>query len=102
MQVTKSAIIEMLKARGLDDRVAEADKRLPDVLDVGEDGGLLSELGILIDDLGQGGAGSDSTGDVDEAPTDDETTADETPTDETPADGTPTDDEDGADGSPPA
>lgn len=85
MQVTKSAIIEMLRARGLDDRVAEAEERLPDVLDVGEDGGLLSELGILIDDLGQGGAGSDSTGDVDETSTDDET---------------PTDDEDGADGSP--
>lgn len=57
MNIDKSQIIDLLKSRGEDDKVAQADSELPDQVDTEKDSGLLSKFGINPSDL-LGGAGS--------------------------------------------
>ena len=51
MNVEKSQIIAILRARGLDARAAWADRTLPDVVDTVANAGLLSTLAIEPDSL---------------------------------------------------
>jgi hypothetical protein len=69
MRISRDAIVEMLKERGLDDRASEAQERLPVVIETENDLGLLSEFGIAADDL-VGGLGEVATDDKDMAPDD--------------------------------
>jgi hypothetical protein len=69
MRISRDAIVEMLKERGLDDRASEAQERLPAVIETENDLGLLSEFGIAADDL-VGGLGEVATDDKDMAPDD--------------------------------
>jgi hypothetical protein len=69
MRISRDAIVEMLKERGLDDRASEAQERPPVVIETENDLGLLSEFGIAADDL-VGGLGEVATDDKDRAPDD--------------------------------
>lgn len=51
MQVRKQTVVDFIKDRGDEDRVAEAEERLPDVVDTEENADVLAELGVEADDL---------------------------------------------------
>lgn len=56
-QVPKDQILEMLVARGQEDRVDEATNQLPDPVDTEEHADLLAQLGVDPADLEEAGAG---------------------------------------------
>ena len=56
-QVPKDQILEMLAARGQDDRIEEATNQLPDPVDTEQHADLLTELGVDPADLGEAGGG---------------------------------------------
>jgi hypothetical protein len=60
MQIPKDKILELLRSRGQDDKVSQADSELPDQVDTEQHAGILQKLGLdpgdLIGSLG-GGAG---------------------------------------------
>jgi hypothetical protein len=51
MQIDKNAILDLLRQKGREDQVAQADSELPDSVDPERDGGLLSRFGIDVDEL---------------------------------------------------
>ena len=51
MEIPKEKILELLRERGQDDKVAEADQQLPDQVDTEQHADLLSKLGIDPQDL---------------------------------------------------
>jgi hypothetical protein len=57
MQIDKQQIIDLLKNRGDNDKVAQADSELPDKVDTDEHSGLLAKLGINPQELLGGLAG---------------------------------------------
>jgi hypothetical protein len=61
MQIPKEQILELLRSRGQDDKVSQADSELPDQVDTDQHAGILERLGLnpgeLIGSLGGGGAG---------------------------------------------
>ncbi len=63
MRIGRTAIVEMLRERGLSARATEAQERLPAVLETEHDLGLLSEFGIAAEDL-SGGLGEVSDEDA--------------------------------------
>jgi hypothetical protein len=69
MRISRDAIVEMLKERGLEDRASDAEEHLPAVIETENDLGLLSEFGIAADDL-VGGLGEVATDDKDLVPDD--------------------------------
>jgi hypothetical protein len=56
-QVPKDQILEMLTARGEDDRIEEATNQLPDPVDTEQHADLLAELGVDPADLDEAGGG---------------------------------------------
>jgi len=46
MEIPKDKILELLRERGQDDKVAQADQELPDQVDTDKHGDLLSKFGI--------------------------------------------------------
>jgi len=56
-QVPKDQILEMLAARGGDDRIEEATNQLPDPVDTDEHADLLTQLGVDPADLSEAGGG---------------------------------------------
>jgi len=56
MQIDKDQVISFLKAKGDNDKAEQANKELPQQVDTEKDAGLLSSLGIDVQDL-LGGAG---------------------------------------------
>jgi hypothetical protein len=61
MQIDKDQIIDFLKKRGEDDKASQAEKELPGKVDTDKDSGLLSKLGINVEDL-LGGLGGGIAG----------------------------------------
>lgn len=57
MQIDKSQILDLLRQRGDDSKVQEADSQLPDQVDTDKHAGLLDKFGINISDLIGGGGG---------------------------------------------
>ncbi len=61
MEIPKDMILDLLRERGQDDQVAQADQELPDQVDTEQHGGLLSKFGIdpmdLMKLVGGGGGG---------------------------------------------
>jgi len=57
MQIPKEQILELLRSRGQDDKVAQADGELPDQVDTEQHAGILQKLGIDVGDLVGGGLG---------------------------------------------
>lgn len=61
MEIPKEMVLNMLRERGQDDKVAQADQELPGQVDPEQHSGLLSKLGIDAGDLmklaGGGGLG---------------------------------------------
>ncbi|MGI9051410.1 MAG: hypothetical protein ACR2HQ_01955 [Ilumatobacteraceae bacterium] len=61
MNIDKSQILDLLRQRGDDKQVEQADRELPDEVDTDRDGGLLDKFGLNIGDLlkqfGGGGLG---------------------------------------------
>jgi hypothetical protein len=61
MQIPKDKILELLRSRGQDDKVSQADSELPDQVDTEQHAGILQKLGLdpgdLIGSLGGGAAG---------------------------------------------
>lgn len=59
MQIDKSQILDMLKSKGDDAKVGQAENQLPDKVDTERDAGLLATFGLdpkeLIGKLGGGG-----------------------------------------------
>ena len=51
MEIPKEAILHFLQERGQSDKAAQADQELPDQVDTERDAGLLSRLGIDVDEL---------------------------------------------------
>lgn len=51
MEIPKERILELLRQRGDDERADAAGRELPDQVDTSRDAGLLSELGIELQDL---------------------------------------------------
>ena len=51
MEIPKDKIIEMLRERGADDKVSQAEQELPDQVDPERDSGLLAKFGIEPQDL---------------------------------------------------
>lgn len=56
MKVSKQQVVEFIRARGDEERADQAERELPDSVDVGEDGGLLAQYGVTEDDLTDEGA----------------------------------------------
>ena len=54
MEIPKDKILDLLRQRGEDDKVGEAERELPDTVDTERDSGLLSKLGIDPQDLAGG------------------------------------------------
>lgn len=61
MKIDKAQILDLLRSRGDDQKVDEADRELPDQVDTDGDSGLLDRFGLDIGDLvkkfGGGGLG---------------------------------------------
>jgi hypothetical protein len=61
MQIPKEQILELLRSRGQDDKVSQADSELPDQVDTDQHAGILERLGLspaeLISKLAGGGGG---------------------------------------------
>jgi len=57
MEIPKDQILKLLRERGQDDKVAEADQQLPDQVDPEQHADLLSKLGIDPKELLGGGLG---------------------------------------------
>jgi hypothetical protein len=61
MNIDKSQILDLLRSKGDQSKVDEADRELPDQVDTDRDGGLLERLGLNVGDLlkqfGGGGLG---------------------------------------------
>lgn len=62
MNIDKSQILDLLRSKGDQSKVDEADRELPDQIDTDKDGGLLERFGLNIGDLlkqfgGGGGLG---------------------------------------------
>lgn len=61
MNIDKSQILDLLRSKGDQSKVDEADRELPDQVDTDKDGGLLEKFGLNIGDLlkqfGGGGLG---------------------------------------------
>lgn len=62
MNIDKSQILDLLRQRGDQGQVEQADRDLPDQVDTDRDGGLLQKFGLDIGDLlkqfgGSGGLG---------------------------------------------
>ncbi|CAN5849191.1 MAG: hypothetical protein ACR2HP_11285 [Ilumatobacteraceae bacterium] len=62
MNIDKSQILDLLRSKGDQSKVDEADRELPDQVDTDKDGGLLERFGLNIGDLlkqfgGGGGLG---------------------------------------------
>lgn len=61
MEIPKDMILKLLRERGQDDQVDQADRELPDQVDPEQHGGLLSKFGLEPGDLlklaGGGGLG---------------------------------------------
>lgn len=51
MQIDKQQIIDFLRSRGDNNKASEAEQQLPDQVDPERDSGLLSSLGIDVNDL---------------------------------------------------
>jgi hypothetical protein len=51
MQIDKQQIIELLRQRGDEGTAHQADSQLPDQVDTDRDSGLLSKLGIDVQDV---------------------------------------------------
>jgi hypothetical protein len=51
MEIPKEAILHFLQEQGKGDKVAQADRELPDKVDTEQDGDLLSRLGVNPDEL---------------------------------------------------
>jgi hypothetical protein len=51
MEIPKEKILELLRERGQQDQVDQADRELPDTVDPEQDAGLLSKFGIDPQDL---------------------------------------------------
>ena len=51
MQIDKSQVLDLLKSKGDDAKVSQADKDLPDKVDTDKDAGMLSKLGVNPQDL---------------------------------------------------
>ncbi len=51
MEVKKQAVVDFIKDRGDEERVAEAEEILPDDIDTERDEALLARLGVEADDL---------------------------------------------------
>jgi hypothetical protein len=51
MQIPKDKILELLRERGEEQKVQEADQELPDTVDTEQHGDLLSKYGIDVGDL---------------------------------------------------
>jgi hypothetical protein len=51
MQIDKQQIIDILQSMGHGDKVSQAQSELPDQVDTERDSGLLSKLGIDVNDL---------------------------------------------------
>ncbi len=51
MQIDKQMVLDLLRERGQNDRVAEAEQELPDQVDTERDAGLLERFGIQPSDL---------------------------------------------------
>ncbi len=67
MNIDKAQIIELLKSRGDEGRVSQAESQLPDQVDTEQHKGLLDSLGLDVGDLaknipGLGGLGGLSGG----------------------------------------
>jgi hypothetical protein len=57
MEIPKEQILKLLRDRGQDDKVAEADQQLPDQVDPEQHADLLKKLGIDPQELLGGGLG---------------------------------------------
>ena len=57
MQIDKDQIISFLKSKGDNDKAEQANKELPQQVDTEKDAGLLSSLGIDVQDLLAGAGG---------------------------------------------
>ena len=58
MMIDKQQILDLLKSRGDDQAAAQAESELPAEVDTNQDGGLLAQFGIKLEDfLGGGGGG---------------------------------------------
>jgi hypothetical protein len=57
MEIPKEQILKLLRERGQDDKVTEADQQLPDQVDPEQHADLLSKLGIDPKELLGGGLG---------------------------------------------
>ncbi len=51
MEIPKEQILELLRSQGDHDKAQQADQELPDQVDTERDAGLLSRLGIDVDEL---------------------------------------------------
>ena len=51
MQIDKSQVLDLLKSKGDDAKVSQADKDLPYKVDTDKDAGMLSKLGVNPQDL---------------------------------------------------
>ena len=51
MEIPKDKILELLRERGQDDKVSQADQELPDQVDTEKHGDLLSKLGLDVGDI---------------------------------------------------
>ena len=58
MEIPKDKIIEMLRERGADDKVSQAEQELPDQVDPEKHRDLLAKFGINPQDLLEGGLGA--------------------------------------------
>ena len=63
MQIDKSMVLDLLRERGQQDKVQQAEKELPDQVDTDRDSGMLERFGLSPQDLmGKLGGGMDVPG----------------------------------------
>ena len=63
MQIDKSMVLDLLRERGQQDKVEQAEKELPDQVDTDRDSGMLERFGLSPQDLmGKLGGGMDVPG----------------------------------------
>ncbi len=56
MKVRKQTVVDFIRTRGDEDRVSEAESRLPEQVDTDEHADLLAQLGVEPDDLDEDAA----------------------------------------------